>query len=383
MNIAIDTLFMSSRLRYTGTGKYLRHLLSASLEIVAREHLDIVFHGFADPAENWADKGLVSPILRVHEARAMRQRRIWLLGGMAMHTARVRPEVVFSPTAHSSIAYPFVPLVSTILDAIPARLPAGLVDGGRAAHYLTRISARLATKVLTISLWSKQDLVDVYGLNPDKIEVIYPGYDKGLYNESPPDPDQSAVLLKRLGIRPPFVLHHGMVQLRKNLPRLIQAWDRVRESSQHRETQLVLAGPMGHGHEDILKARQVSPNREDIILTGPLRDDELALVLKSAFLCVIPSLYEGFCLPMVEAMACGVPTVASGSSCIPEVSGNVLEYFDPYSVEEMAEAIRNGLEDSDLGERLRQRGLVRSAEFSWERCAQETLDVFSRPFANV
>jgi glycosyltransferase involved in cell wall biosynthesis len=84
---------------------------------------------------------------------------------------------------------------------------------------------------------------------------------------------------------------------------------------------------------------------------------------------------------MVEAMACGVPTVASNSSCIPEVSGGVLEYFDPYSVEQMAETIRRALEDADLRDGLRKRGLARAAEFSWERCARETLRIFKETIA--
>ncbi len=114
--------------------------------------------------------------------------------------------------------------------------------------------------------------------------------------------------------------------------------------------QLVLAGPMGFGHEEILRVREASPNRDQIILTGELSDAELVALIKNAFLCVIPSLYEGFCLPMVEAMACGVPTVASNSSRMPEVSGGVLEYFDPLSVEQMAETMIRVLEDSELEE---------------------------------
>jgi alpha-1,3-rhamnosyl/mannosyltransferase len=133
---------------------------------------------------------------------------------------------------------------------------------------------------------------------------------------------------------------------------------------------------MGLGHEQILKVREASANRDRIILTGALSDAELATLIKNAFLCVIPSIYEGFCLPMVEAMACGVPTVASNSSCMPEVSGGVLEYFDPHSVEEMSEVVRRALEDSMLRNRLRQQSLARASEFSWDRCARETLRVF-------
>jgi alpha-1,3-rhamnosyl/mannosyltransferase len=168
-----------------------------------------------------------------------------------------------------------------------------------------------------------------------------------------------------------------MVQLRKNVQRLIRAWDRVHEAWEDFDPQLVLAGPMGHGHEEVLKTREASPNRDQIILTGTLHQVELGLLVKNASLCVVPSLYEGFCLPMVEAMACGVPTVVSNCSCLPEVSGGVLEYFDPYSVEEMAEIMRRALEDSGLRDRLRQKGLVRAAQFSWERCARDTLRIFT------
>jgi glycosyltransferase involved in cell wall biosynthesis len=295
---------------------------------------------------------------------------------MAFHTTRVRPDVLFVPTASGSIPGPFVPLVSTILDAIPQRLPRDLVETGKTAHYTTWISAKLARRVITISERSKRDLVEIYGLDPEKVVVTYLGYDKRLYNETPPDPQASASLLKRFGIRQPFLLHHGMVQARKNVHRLIQAWDRVVQHDRSFDMQLVLAGPKGLGYEDILKVRQASANRDRVVLTGALSDAEVATLVKGAFLCVIPSLYEGFCLPLVEAMACGVPTVASNSSCLPEVSGGVLEYFDPHSIEEMSYVVRRALEDSALRNSLGQNGLARANQFSWDRCARETLDVF-------
>jgi glycosyltransferase involved in cell wall biosynthesis len=251
-----------------------------------------------------------------------------------------------------------------------------MVEAGKAAHYVTWLSAKLAKRVITISEWSKRDLVEIYRLDPARVEVTYLGYDKRLYNEVPPDPEASAALLNRFGIRRPFVLHHGMVQLRKNIHRLIHAWDRVMERNRSFDAQLVLAGSMGLGHEQILHVREASANRDQIILTGALSDTELAMLVKNASLCIIPSLYEGFCLPMVEAMACGVPTVASSSSCIPEVSGGALEYFDPYSVEEISEVVRRALEDSELRVRLRHRGLARVCDFSWHRCARETLRIF-------
>ncbi len=306
----------------------------------------------------------------------LRRKQLWRLGGMAVSTALLRPDLVFLP-AGQGIPCPIAPIVVTILDAMYMRLPQEFFGSPRArAHFLAWAGAKLASKIITISNWSKRDLVEIYGVDPAKVEVTYLGYDKRLYNSAPPDPEESASLLGRWGIRRPFILCHGLVQLRKNAHRLIQAWDRVNCASKEFDAQLVLAGGMGHGHEEILKVREASPNRDQIILTGELPDAELAMLVKNASLCVIPSLYEGFCLPMVEAMACGVPTVASNSSCIPEVSDGVLEYFDAYSVDEMTAVIQRGLEDSSLRDRLREKGLARAAEFSWERCARETLDVF-------
>jgi glycosyltransferase involved in cell wall biosynthesis len=380
--LAVDTLFLSKRFRYTGTSVYLYNLLSACLRIAGTEFSGIEFHGFSATNEDWAKNGLASPLLRVHQVRTIGIRRLWLLGGMAIHTARVRPDVVFLPTAHHSIPGRCSPVVTTILDAMPKRLPPGLTGHAPMLHAMTWLNAKLASKVITISCWSKRDLVEIYGLDPDKVHVTYLGYDRQFYNEASPHSEASAALLDRFGIRRPFVLSHGMVQIRKNVHRLIQAWDLMTQRNKTFDPQLVLAGPMGFGHTQILKVREASPSRNRIILTGELPVAELSALVKNASLCVIPSLYEGFCLPMVEAMACGVPTVASKSSCIPEVSGGVLEYFDPYSIEEMAGTIQRALEDSALRSRLREQGLGRAAQFSWERCAQQTMRIFTETSAS-
>jgi glycosyltransferase involved in cell wall biosynthesis len=384
MKIAIDTLFLGQKFRHTGTAVYLKNLLHECLRICETnpQDQDMEFHGFASPNDPWNRNGIGSRFLQVHESGILARRGLWLLGGMALRTMRVHPDLLFLPTAHHSLPGPCVPVVTTILDAMPKRLPQDLIGRGfPPLHAMTWLNARLANTVITISSWSKQDLIEIYNLKPEKVEVVYLGYDKGLYNDIPPDVEGSAALLRRLRIRRPFILHHGLVQLRKNVHRLIRAWDDIRERHKEFEAQLVLAGPMGFGHEEILRVREASPNRDQIVLTGALSDVDLAMLVKNAALCAIPSLYEGFCLPMIEAMACGVPTVASNGSCIPEISGGVLEYFDPLSIQEMGETILRALEDSDLRDRLRCRGLVRAGDFSWERCALETLRAFRETVA--
>jgi glycosyltransferase involved in cell wall biosynthesis len=112
-----------------------------------------------------------------------------------------------------------------------------------------------------------------------------------------------------------------------------------------------------------------------VVFTGALPDSDLALLLKGSLLAAMPSLYEGFCLPMIEAMACGIPTIAASTSCLPEVSGNVLSYFDPLSIEDIAGCMEAAVCDTGLRESLRENGIQRASMFSWEQCARETLNV--------
>jgi glycosyltransferase involved in cell wall biosynthesis len=180
----------------------------------------------------------------------------------------------------------------------------------------------------------------------------------------------------RLGLTRPYIFHHGAIQPRKNLLRLIAAYRRVLTRNPRLDFDLVLAGPLAWQHEETVnaaKANNGSPGK--VVLTGPLSDRDLSLLLRGAVLEVIPSLYEGFCLPMIEAMSCGVPTVTSNNSCLPEISGGALRYFDPYSVEDMAACMEEVLLSHNLQTELSGRGRERVQKFSWDLCANEILGV--------
>jgi glycosyltransferase involved in cell wall biosynthesis len=133
---------------------------------------------------------------------------------------------------------------------------------------------------------------------------------------------------------------------------------------------------LGWEYEDIVSAAGSGDRRPGrVILTGALDDSHLGMLIKSANLVVIPSMYEGFCLPMVEAMACGVPTIVSNGSCLPEVSGGGLEYFDPGSTEGIAASMEQTLESEETRRSLSEKGRGRASGFSWRRCAAETLEI--------
>src|SRR5947207_5131708 len=156
MRVAVDTMFLRQTYQHTGTAVYLRNLLQECFNICEANAQDMEFHGFVCPDDRWNQNGLTSRFLRVHKSGILRTRSLWLLGGMALRTTGVRPDIVFLPTAHHSLPGPFVPAVTTILDAMPKRLSPGLIGRGfPPLHAITWLNARLATKIITISEWSK------------------------------------------------------------------------------------------------------------------------------------------------------------------------------------------------------------------------------------
>jgi glycosyltransferase involved in cell wall biosynthesis len=242
--------------------------------------------------------------------------------------------------------------------------------------FALRHAARHAEKIITISHRSQNDLARVLGIPPSAIAVVYSGYDATRFNTEAVDPTQQERLRKKFGLGRPYLFHHGFIQPRKNLQRLVQAFRAVTAQSGGPEIDLVLSGAWGWRSDELLaEARASESARGRVFLTGPLDDSDLAAMIKGASLVVIPSLYEGFCLPLVESMACGVPVITSNTSCLPEISGNVLSYFDPESVEEITAAIQTTLSDSALRQGLVQRGLARAHEFTWRRSAEQTLEV--------
>jgi glycosyltransferase involved in cell wall biosynthesis len=372
--LAFDTWIFRNSHRHSGIYNYAKNLLK-----VFRRTADVrddfsmrLFYteGYSDQDVDFS----ASAKARVVNTPLLNYHRLWQLGAVAAIAARSGANVLFSPTTHTCPFGP-VPVVTTIHDVTPLRSP----SFGGLQNILERIrmrnAAKFSAKCITDSECSKRDLIESYGIPEEKVSVVHLGYDRETFNAHEIEAEKQKALLARYGIRKPYLLHHGALQPRKNLVRLIGAckllWDRRKDF----DAQLVLAGPKGWKYEPIFAAASQSGFEERIVFTGALPDEELALLLKGSMLSVMPSLYEGFCLPMVEAMACGVPTVAANASCLPEVSGGVLRYFDPESEEDIASVMENAIDDAELRRELATAGLKRVEVFSWQRCAEESLQV--------
>jgi glycosyltransferase involved in cell wall biosynthesis len=367
--IAFDTYFLAERFRNVGIYEYAKNLFE-EFQRLTTNNGSIEIRYFVSGGYSLTSKS--SPGFEAISTQLLGWDRLWRRGLVSYAAMRAHADLIFSP---SPLIVPLgvVPVAVTIHDAIPIRLSRHIAGNNRGLRMFTWVAARMSQRILTDSEHSKRDLVEIYNLAPEKVSVVHLGYDQSTFNSSPVNSAAHAALLARLGIRGPYILHHGMVQKRKNLAKLIEAYAILLNRHYNLGHQLVLAGPFGFGSEEIRRMADEGMTRGKVIFTGPLPAEELAQLIKRASLCVIPSLYEGFCLPMIESMACGVPTIASNSSCIPEISGGVLRYFDPQSEEDMAATMEVVLEHSDLQRELVRNGLKRASEFSWTRCAQQTI----------
>lgn len=375
--IAFDTLSMASGSRNQGIYVYTKQLLKYFREIATEYSVEIrpfFCAGMSNDANALeADHGFLpapAPLMRFH--------KLWRIGGASVSAFVNNADLIFSPYGTLIPIKGLLPAVTTIHDITPVITPSYYPSSLRRARFFLRRSAWLSHAVITDSICSKRDLLETFHLPESKVSVVYLGYDKAIFNDDAADPEAQRSLFLKLGLKKPYIFHHGTIQPRKNLSRLIAAFRLLMSRNLNLDFDLVLAGALGWKYEDVLvAARGNSGNVARVVLPGALSDAEIALLLKGASLVVIPSLYEGFCLPMIESMACGAPTIAANTSCLPEVSGAVLKYFDPESTEDIADCMEDVLEDVTTQQQLSRQGRERALSFDWRRCARETLSVLT------
>jgi glycosyltransferase involved in cell wall biosynthesis len=378
LKIAFDSWVLSRRLRYQGTYVYAQNLIS-EFKKIARTNRGVSFCLFASPqAANDANAIQPDRGFDLAQTRWLARDRLWRLGGVSVAASRQRADLIFSPTANI-VPFGAVPVVCAVHDLTPVVMPTHSRKVTLLQRFMLRSACKQSRAIVTGSECSKRDMIRLYRVPESRISVVPYGYDDATFNDSAPEAGRQKALQKRFGLVKPYLWHHGVVQPRKNLKRLIDAYRLLLARHRNFEFDLVLAGPLGWDYQEIVAAAADGVgHRGRVILTGALDDADLVCLLKGASLAVVPSLYEGFCLPMVEAMACGVATIAAEASCLPEVSGGALKYFDPRAIDDMAACMESVLDSNPLRTTLARQGKERSAAFSWRRCAEETLSVLKK-----
>ena len=260
-------------------------------------------------------------------------------------------------------------VVSIVYDLTPLRLPALFPDRDRFRDRLVSLIRRSAA-LIAISHRTREDLIELLGANPPQVRVIYPGRDEAYH---PLKPEAVASVTARHGISGRYVLYVGALGPHKNVITLLHAFERAR--SEGLPAKLVLVASPRWG-EATLTALDTLRVRNDVILTGSVPGADLASLYSGADCFIFPSRYEGFGLPVLEAMACGTPVIASTGGALPEVVGDAGVLFNPEDPTALAETMCRIVADVSLRASMAARGLARAAQFSWRRSAEELQAIF-------
>jgi glycosyltransferase involved in cell wall biosynthesis len=378
MHIGIDVSRVAVSQR-TGTERYSYELLAALARFDRHNNYTLYCNGLPSQlpplGPNFALRNIPAP-------------RLWTHLRLGPETLRHPPDVLFIP-AHVLPLFHTRNSVVTIHDLGYLAFPETHTARRRLELHLTTFwSARATRRLITDSWATKHDLVERYRIAPDKISVIHLG--RAAHFQPVSDGQAIADACARYGIGNCYFLYVGTVQPRKNLARLIDAFglairdqdlgmkDGVTHSQSSRANlKLVIAGKKGWLTEAIERRAAELGIADRVQFTGYVDDADLPALLSGALAFVFPSLYEGFGMPVLEAMACGAPVLTSTTSSLPEVVGDAALSVDPCDTKAIAAALTHLANEPNLREDLRVRGLKHVGQFSWERCAAQTLSVLS------
>ncbi len=367
MRIAINAL--ASRGSLSGAARYIRSLVTSLAKIDAKNKYIL----YVSPEDTPRFSGLGPNFQAVPTVANRPLRILWEQTELPWDLKRRRVDVFHGPAFIAPLVKTCRQVV-TIHDMTFFLLPQCHLFTKR--HYFQRLipeCVKRADQVIAVSENTRTDIVRILG-SPcrSKIKVVYHGKDESFH------PDRTAAascgLRTKYGFSNRIILFVGLIEPRKNLERLIRAYANLQ--SIHPDSCLVLAGSRGWGYEPVLQAVSESGVEKKVFFPGFIPDRELPNLYNLADVFVYPSLYEGFGLPVLEAMACGTPVVTSQVSSMPEVAGDAALFVDPRDVASIAQALERVLLDRALRERMAEDGPKHSNPFTWEKTARETLAAY-------
>lgn len=249
------------------------------------------------------------------------------------------------------------------------------------ARYNRKTMVTRANKLLAVSDNTKNDLQELFNVSPEKITVVKNGVDQRFFEEVPRSREEiKKELSEKFKIEKDYILFVGTLEPIKNVTRLIQAFGIFKENTKRKglkhDYQLVLGGKRGWLAGEYLQIAKDLGLEDDIKFLGYIEGDDLRKLYKNAKLFVMPSLYEGFGMTVLEAMACGVPSVISNTNALKEIAGDAVAYVDPIDTEKIADKIQSLIENEEDKSEMKQKGIAQAHKFSWENCAMETLALY-------
>ncbi len=370
--VAFNAALLSTTCDFRGAGihRYIAGLLGALAE---RDDVTLTVLA-ADP-----DAGSVlPPSVRVRTAPRVATRPVgrifWEQVALPAALPGLGADVLHSPAYAMPLAAP-VPVVVTVHDLSFFRMPEALPRArGLYLRAATRLAVRHAEALIAVSEFTRRELINLLGAVPSRIHVVPNGLDP---EYEPASAESTAAYRSRAGLPERFVLAVGTLEPRKNLVTLVEAYAKLRQVTADPPT-LVIAGAPGWGPNAVVRCVEDRGLTPHVRFIGYVPAEDLPLLYSAAALFAYPSRYEGFGLPVIEAMACGTPVIASSAASLPEVAGEAALTVDPQDVAGWAEAMRAVLADTARAASMAGAGRVQATRFSWTRAARETATVYRR-----
>jgi glycosyltransferase involved in cell wall biosynthesis len=351
----------------TGTEYYSLRLIEALLALDTPHHFRLYFNRPPETSGGWYENQDLKAV--PVDLRRIPFPRLWTHVRLSLEIARRPPDVLFVPS-HVLPLWTRVPAVVTVHDLGYLYFPAAHPTRQRwYLNWSTGHNARTARLVIADSEATKRDLVAHYDVQPEKIQVAYPGFDAGLAPVT--EPAALADVKRRYGIKGDYFIHIGTLQPRKNLTRLVKAFSAMPAGAQ---IQLVLAGKKGWLYDDLFHQVRSLGLEGRVLFPGYVDDGDKAALLSGAIAYVFPSLYEGFGFPALEAQACDTPLICANTASLPEVAGDGALQVDPLDVEGLARSLTRLWEDAALRAELVARGRINRQRFSWQACAETVME---------
>ncbi|GAK55730.1 glycosyl transferase group 1 [Candidatus Vecturithrix granuli] len=356
-----------------GVGYYTYHLIRSMAQLCQTSHVYTLYlrHAISDVPRlfdvNTSTAACLFP-------KVLKFPYLWTQMRLPFELWHHLQDVYFFPASLIPLSYVPEKSVMTIHDVAFLFFPECFSSSLRRWLMLaTEQGIQKARKIIAVSEATRQDLLAYYGIDPKKVVAIHHGVHEVFH---PLEPHVIAPLQQKYRLERPYILCVGTLQRRKNIPRLIQAFYLLKQKY-HLPHKLVLIGQkyVDLPEDEIFATIERLFLDEEVIWTGYVPAQDLPALMNGADIFVLPSLYEGFGMPLLEAMACGTPVACSNISSLPEVVGDAGILFDPYCVENIVDTLYQLLEDQALRSELRAKGLSRITSFSWNTCARKTLEV--------
>lgn len=364
MRIGIDARPIQGR--FTGDSTYWRGLIQGLSRVRTDDEFIVYLDARLPEPEMPMPDGIQAKTLRAHSAR------VW--SAWAFPRALRDDGVQIAHVQYTIPPRMPCPTVTTVHDVSFKRFPKFFTLKDRVILDLAvRRARRMAARIIAVSQHAKSEIVKLYGVDPERISVTHEGADEQF---KPMDHGAARDAIgEKYSIHSPFILTVGVIQPRKNLRRLLEALAKLKGIRQS-DHKLVIVGKYGWKETKLGRRVEELGLAEDVIFTGYVPHEDLPAFYNAADAFVYPSVYEGFGLPPLEAMACGTPVIAGNRSSLPEVVGEAGVMVDPYDPDAFADAMAKVLAGESLRSEMSARGLEQAKKFSWDNMARETLAVY-------